>query len=527
MLGHLSVKYLSVCSGIEAATVAWHHMGWKPVGFSEIEKFPSQVLAHHYPDVPNLGDMTKFQEWPDESIDLLVGGTPCQAFSVAGLRGGLSDSRGNLTLTFVEMADHFDPEWIVWENVPGVLSSQDNAFGCFLAGLVGASEPLIPDGRWDNSGLVSGPKRTAAWRILDAQYFGVAQRRRRVFVCAVRGSGNWAAARAIFSVGESVFWDSAPRRETRKVAPTIPSRSTAGGGLGTDFDCDGGVIAARGVSTGSEPDLMNTLCATDAAKWGSNQWVKEGKAVLQPIALQDVRAVEKQQNGRGWNDDGTAYTVDTHATQGVVQPVAIQGNLIGRDSGGPQGIGVSENGAMYTLTKADVHGVAQPVAVDIDNCNLTGDCTGNILAGAQMRTNKGMGVMQPVAFHVNAQADQMNFSSETTASLTCSQRAGVAFRETADCLTAAYGTKWNGNASADNGSLFASQAMQVRRLTPTECERLQGFPDGYTNIKENCPDGPRYKALGNSMAVPVMRWIGERIQIVNELSDINKSKRAA
>jgi DNA (cytosine-5)-methyltransferase 1 len=344
-------------------------MGWKPAAFAEIEPFPAAVLAHHFPNVPNLGDMTKFKEWNIGQIDLLVGGTPCQAFSVAGLRGGLSDARGNLTLTFVEMADHFDPDWIVWENVPGVLSSQDNAFGCFLAGLVGASEPLIPDGRWDNAGVVSGPKRTAAWRILDAQYFGVAQRRRRVFVCAVRGSGNWAAARALFSVGESVYRDSAPRRETRQSIAKCIAR-----GIGQRYD--------------SETETMITAHAFK---------VRQGC----------------EGGGKGYlGSDELAFTISTHQDQHI----------------------------------------AQPMAVDIDNCNLTGDCAGNILAGAQMRTNKGMGVMT---------------------------------------------------------------AMQVRRLTPVECERLQGFPDGWTNIpwrnKSECPDGPRYKALGNSMAVPVMQWIGKRI----------------
>jgi DNA (cytosine-5)-methyltransferase 1 len=180
------MKYLSLCSGIEAATVAWHPLGWKPLAFCEIENFPSAVLAHHWPTIPNLGNMTEHANWPNDlKPDLLVGGTPCQAFSVAGLRKGLADARGNLSLTFCRIADQFNPDWIVWENVPGVLSSKDNAFGCFLAGLAGEDEPLLPAGtKWSNAGYVRGPKRTIAWRVLDAQYFGVAQRRRRVFVVA-------------------------------------------------------------------------------------------------------------------------------------------------------------------------------------------------------------------------------------------------------------------------------------------------------------------------------------------------------
>jgi DNA (cytosine-5)-methyltransferase 1 len=520
-------------------------MGWKPAAFAEIEPFPAAVLAHHFPNVPNLGDMTKFKEWNIGQIDLLVGGTPCQAFSVAGLRGGLSDARGNLTLTFVEMSDHFNPDWIVWENVPGVLSSQDNAFGCFLAGLVGASEPLIPDGRWDNAGVVSGPKRTAAWRVLDAQYFGVAQRRRRVFVCAVRGARNWAAARAFFPFGESVYRDSPPRREARQGLAKCLTR-----GIGQRYDSETETMItahAFKVRQGCEGSGKGYLGSDELAFTISTH---QDQHIAQPISfaqnqLGEVRTGEvmgtlnTNSNASGrctpmvaqpitfgaqmstpQTDVDLVQTLQAKNPMAVAQPIAIQGNLIGRDNGGPQGIGVSESGAMYTLTKADVHGVALPVA--FTRCDHGGDA---VVDGTPT----------------------MRCGSNYSAHLAVAQP--VAFRETADCLTAAYGTKWNGNASADNGSLFAAQAvapsltasndpsrspqssevtqqvaavhsasMQVRRLTPTECERLQGFPDGWTNIpwrgKPESPDGPRYKALGNSMAVPCMRWIGERIQLV-------------
>lgn len=185
------MKYISVCSGIEAATVAWHSLGWAPVAFAEIEPFPAAVLQHHWPHVPNLGDMTKIDGRQYRGkVDILVGGTPCQAFSIAGLRKGLEDARGNLTLTFVELADAIQPPFVLWENVPGVLSSKDNAFGCFLGGLSGSDGPLLPPGgRWTDAGCVSGPIRSIAWRVLDAQYFGVAQRRRRVFVVACPRGG--------------------------------------------------------------------------------------------------------------------------------------------------------------------------------------------------------------------------------------------------------------------------------------------------------------------------------------------------
>lgn len=196
------MRYGSLCSGIEAASVAWEPLGWQPAWFAEIEPFPCAVLQHHWPHVPNHGDMTqlvgKILNGSIEAPDVLVGGTPCQAFSVAGLRGSLDDERGNLTLVLIRILDAIDfirarngqpPCILVWENVPGVLSTKDNAFGCFLGGLAGESLPLEPAGeKWTNAGAVFGPAREIAWRILDAQYFRVPQRRRRVFVIASAGS---------------------------------------------------------------------------------------------------------------------------------------------------------------------------------------------------------------------------------------------------------------------------------------------------------------------------------------------------
>lgn len=231
------MNYLSVCSGIEAATVAWHPLGWNAVAYSEIEKFPSQVLAHHYPQTPNLGDMTKFKEWNiNDAIDLIVGGTPCQAFSVAGLRKGLADPRGNLTLTYLAMVEHFRPRWLVWENVPGVLSDKSGAFGSLLGGLGELGYG------W-------------AYRVLDAQFFGVAQRRRRVFV--VGYAGAWQRAAAVLFEPESLRGDSAQSRKAKQntsdatgacaqvgceTAPTL--KRDYGKGYG-DGDMDGGGLIAH------------------------------------------------------------------------------------------------------------------------------------------------------------------------------------------------------------------------------------------------------------------------------------------
>lgn len=382
------MNYISMFSGIEAASVAFNPLGWKALAFAEIEPFPSAVLAHHYPDVPNVGDVTA-HDWSQYrgACDLVIGGPPCQAFSVAGLRRSLDDDRGNLSLQYVKAVHAIDPLWCVTENVPGWLSTKDNAFGCFLAGLVGEDAALVPTGgRWTDSGMVDGPKRTAAWRILDAQYFGVPQRRRRVFVLSVRGSGNWRSASALFPLTASLRGDSPPSREARErianalterpdrgggnsegqrlVAPTISARTRGGGGLGTDFDCDGGLIAFGG-----------NRCSG-------------------PI---DVAAALQAHGGPNGRTDFGSETFVTHSLRA-------------------DGFDASEDGT----------GIGTPICV-----------------------------------------------SEAVASRSA-----------------------------------------VRRLTPRECERLQGFPDDYTLTPyrgKPATDGPRYKALGNSMAVPVVRWIGERI----------------
>jgi DNA (cytosine-5)-methyltransferase 1 len=333
------VRYLSVCSGIEAATVAWHPLGWTPVAFAEIEKFPCAVLAHHYPNVPNWGDMTKFQEWPDANIDVLVGGTPCQSFSVAGLRRGLADPRGNLMLTYLAILDKYRPTWMAWENVPGVRSSNKGRdFGSFLGGLGELGYG------W-------------AYRSLDAQYFHLAQRRERVFVVGcLRG---WERAAQVLFEFESLSGNPAPSRETRE---------------------------------GFTYDVAPCLAAS----------------------------------GRGFERPGDSRGQDCL--------VAFGGN----NTSGP-----------------------------IDVATAVNACA-----------SEGVGVLREALSKIQE-----------------------VWRST-------------------YGKGEASTSWAVRRLTPKEAARLQGFQDDYLDITyrgKPAADGNKYKALGNSFAVPVVRWLGERIQMVEEM----------
>ncbi|WP_207488890.1 DNA cytosine methyltransferase [Brucella pituitosa] len=430
-----ALRFLSVCSGIEAASVAWNPLGWQAVAFSEIEKFPSAVLEHHYPDVPNLVDFTKIDTSTLGRVDLLCGGTPCQAFSIAGARRSLDDARGNLTLAFVELAHELAAgnglRNAVWENVPGVLSTKDNAFGCFLAGLVGADDSLqSPDGyKWPNAGMVAGPRARAAWRILDAQYFGLAQRRKRVVVVA--DFGNGADSAAVLFERKSLSGNTPPSRQAGKdIAPTISARPTGGGGLGTDFDLDGGLIS----STGSVAHCLN------AGGMGRQDYETE-TMVAHPLLAK----------GNSSHDD----TLETYVAQPYTLAVRGRGdshNLEYRQDGTSNAL-LTPNGGRAGI---GVGAVCAPIAYDLRN-GTEGHVTQSLQAGG-MGEDRGL------------------------------------------CPNAIPHTVSN---------------WAVRRLTPTECERLQGFPDGYTNIpwrnKTNSPDGPRYKALGNSWAVPKFKWIGERI----------------
>lgn len=434
------MKFGSVCSGIEAASVAFNPLGWEAAWFSEIEKFPCELLAHHYPNVPNYGDMTQIPKLMSlglmEAPDILCGGTPCQAFSVAGKRESLNDARGNLSLTFCEIADAIDNERksagldasiIFWENVPGVLNTTDNAFGCFLGQLAGESKELQPAGKkWSNAGCVLGPKRAVAWRVLDAQYFGVAQRRRRVFVVASARDGFDPAA--VLFERDSMCGNPAPSRKAgEETARCLRGRANSS----HREDSDNFVAWPAQVAP--------TLNASFGSKQGlEDQHIRGGQDGLFQVAKCLITKTRMD-----------AETETLIPMNGGHFSYGIPGNWIGRkpENGGPAVEPMVE--VSPCQTKTDRHGVA---------------VASHDVAGTMLSRNTSGG-----------------------------------FSNSIDHAAAGY---------------MAIQQMQVRRLTPVECERLQGFPDNYTDIKPNgkpTPDGPRYKALGNSWAVPCVRWIGKRI----------------
>jgi len=519
------MKYLSVCSGIEAATVAWHSLGWEPLAFSEIEPFPRKMLTHHYPDVPLHGDFTvlREQDWIKDA-DILVGGTPCQAFSVAGLRNSLGDDRGNLTLEFVRLADAIDDlrsdgTIIVWENVPGVLSVKDNAFGCFLGALVGNDEPLIPTGgKWTNSGMVMGPKRRAAWRVLDAQYFGVAQRRRRLFVVA--------SARDGFDPAEVLFEREGLRRDTppcrSKGKETAKCLTT---GVGQRYDPETEtlpIMTNSHVSEGVAPQYTEEV--SDTLSVGANQTTGfQSPSIVAHITGPITAGISKGMRGTEGIDSNWA----------VMQPMAFQqntrdevryingdGQIVGAlaaDSGmkqtnyiaQPVPFGVGENPDLghclrSGASKADKHEsttyVAQPYSIMPMNSGKDYkarevDVAQPVMAAGPTGGNQGGDyIVQPVTFSAHMSEPSVGDNQSTT--LQAKNPMAVAYMQSigTDCF---------------NGSITGN-IMAVRRLTPRECERLQGFPDDYTAIP-GAADGPRYKSLGNSMAVPVMAWIGKRI----------------
>ena len=551
------MRYLSLCSGIEAASEAWKHLNWNAVGFSEIEPFCCELLRQRYPQVPNLGDMREIDgEKYHGTVELVVGGTPCQDFSIAGKRAGLQGERSGLAMQYVALVSQIRPRWLVWENVPGAMSTGDGRdFGCFLKEL-------------DKLGY------GLCWRVLDAQYFGVPQRRRRIFL--VGYLGDWRPAAAVLFEPESLCGDTAPRRKTgTDVAGTLKggsgkrgwetgcectyipftsrshweggphptlSQSHNVGGIGMsdqELFCQGGAGLvpeycpriveqamsckwSKGTSGPAGDEYHNLVCSSLTTRPYADNAAQEDKLIVSqygdkaaaltaegadaspcadrgPTVIYAVRTAQTSSNGWGVHED-TSYTLDGANGQAVVsfhgsQDPSISGNVthpLGRNQGqeccialhphcigrkpenGPQRGDFRDDGVGYTM---DSTGVSQAVLVKTPKYATQAE---NIIAVQQN------------------QAGEVRVGSKMGSMTT------------------------NSSPSSRNTPMILHQVGQhmVRRLTPMECERLQGFPDGYTAIEYHgrpASDGSRYKALGNSMAVPVMRWIGERIAEVDRI----------
>jgi DNA (cytosine-5)-methyltransferase 1 len=454
------ILFASICSGIEAASVAVRDMEWKAVLFAEIEPFPSAVLAYHYPDVPNVGDFTRINlDGFKSRVDVLFGGTPCQAFSFAGKRQSLQDARGNLTLAYVDLAhalaENRGLRNAFWENVPGVLSTDDNAFGCLLAGLVGANDPLLPCAkptrptefwrltgtgelapRWPKSGMVAGPLGRAAWRVFDAQFFGLPQRRQRVFLVA--DFGNGADPAAVLFEPASLSGNLAPRDEAREsVASAV--KASAGKRCGIDGAFGSGLVSEDlGNAEGGALDAP-FLTTSNLGKTVNNQTPLVGEMLAHTLRGEGFDASE----------DGTGRGTP-------LVPVRVPLAFSCKDYGHDLQFGITPT--LRAMGGAEPNG-------------------GDQLA---------------VAFDLRGREGGAQFEGP---------------HETANLRAASGGS---------SRSYVATQ-WAVRRLTPRECERLQGFPDDYTKIAWRnrpanvCPDGPRYKALGNSWAVNNARWIVRRL----------------
>ena len=480
------MKYATVCSGIGAPEAAWSDMWGPPEFVSEIDKFPSAVLKHHYPDVPNYGDMTKYKEWPDHDLDVLIGGTPCQSFSVAGLRRSLEDERGNLTLTFLGLARRYQPRFTIWENVPGVLNTPDNAFGCLLAGLVGSDTIPVPNGDkgqgWGNSGFILGPERVAAWRVLDAQYFGVPQRRRRVFVIANPREMGFASCQILFEPESLRGNPPKGRKEGEGVAED--AEGCLGNNCTVASPITAGYCKGAGVNDGKKGSPQNLIVMAHGQ--GNAEIVSDGSPSL--------------------TCNHEAPILSIHARQ---DPISSDKALPLESKGGEQAIAFMAGQGAKAGSVAASDKISPTIRSAESGTNRT-PCVA-IQDGRGLNKNQnGLGI------------------DEGGPSYTLDQTGGqaVAFtqNQVGDVLTGdvmpSMGT--NQNASGRNTPKVNINSI-VRRLTPVECCRLQGFPDYYTRIPwrgksaSECPDGPQYKALGNSMAGPVVKWIGRRIQLWEDI----------
>jgi DNA (cytosine-5)-methyltransferase 1 len=532
------MNYATVCSGVEAMSLAVDGMGWKPVFFSEIEPFPCQLLKTRFPHVPNLGDMTKIEgDKYAGSVDVLAGGTPCQSFSVAGKRGGIEDGRGQLMLHFVKLAYEMEAKWICWENVPGVFSSNKGEdFAALLSCLCGV-DVTVPAKGWKNSGVVTNADGCygVAWRVLDAQYtrvpgfdFAVPQRRRRVWL--VGYLGDWRRAAEVLFVGESLPWNfEAGERAGQEAA--------------------GGVADRAGTASG---DVVGALCARDFKGVGS-QYVDEGKCVVHCMAHGQANAEIMEDQSptlsclheqpiitcvHGTQDACVQKNVafcmgQNHGQENVVcyenhandSRVTDSGNLsptiTSRCGTGGGNLPLVKVNTVYSLDSLGSNSMKSKNpdsgchVTDVSSCiDTTNPCPSKNQGGnAIVETHIAISDVVHGDKACNGKGLNAEGAADTLDTM-ATQGVCVPSHEVAGTFKSCSNSGGFSN-SADHaaGGFMATQL--VRRLTPEECELLMAFPRGWTDIRPNgkpTPDSPRYKACGNSWAVNCARWVMMRIQ---------------
>lgn len=431
------MKFLSVCSGIEAASLAWKPLGFDPVAFSEIAPFQSNLLRYHYPEVPNWGDMTNFKNWDNADINVLVGGTPCQSYSLAGLREGLDDPRGSLMLTFGAVARRYKPEWVVWENVAGVLSSNGGRdLGSFFR-------------------LLEKCGYGFAYRVLDAQYFGVPQRRRRVFV--VGRLGDWRAPAAVLFERESLSGNPEKSTEARSRDPGGPPSSPS--------QTSGSRVARPLLSSAQRGDYETETFVKSYAMRGR----EEGNL---PEDQGDKTSTIRGSSG-GSTRDLVCFTARQDGSDALVN---LSPTVRANASGGIKG-------PAFCFSSKD------------DGSDAALDLSPTLRSGSHDKSHLNGGVPPAVCFSENSRQELRTHDLASSISSSTSGKPG-------------------------QGTPHALFDEFIRRLTPLECERLQGLPDNYTNVAwrgKPASDSRRYEAIGNSIAVPVLEWIGKRIVFINSL----------
>lgn len=485
------MRYLSVCSGIEAASVAWHDMGWTPVGFSEIEPFPCEVLKQRFPNVKNYGDLTNYEQWDIEpgTVDVLVGGPPCQAFSVAGLREGMADPRGNLSLIYFGLVKRLKPKWIVYENVPGLLSARSGSdFSALLSALAECGYGF-------------------AYRMLDAQHFSLAQRRQRIFIVGCR-TGDWRHPAAVLFDGPSSFGHF---KKGEDEGQETASSSGAGAGSPSRINCQPDGISGtvtnkwhKGSGGPAGDEHYNLLVG---GVKGQSHW--NGS---------DVHPTLNQSNSGNGSPGYSNQELFAQGGSGLVPalPIAFKVRCGGEYTGAKGGeVRSNERGGTgmlhyedktFTVAATQDQFVATPNQVLYENHPNDSRVTGPHDVAPTIAARFGTG------------GGNVPFVQDITA--VAFQPGNLARRAGSDPSTEVFPTL-----SKDSGDQnpHVATPMAVRRLLPSECEALQGFPKDWTRISwkgkpaEQCPDGPRYKAIGNSMATNCMKWIGRRIQLVDDI----------